>query len=266
MNIVDLSVPLDNNRDWAPWWARNRVIRQNHRFGQRAIRWLLGLKKEFLQDELGWANDEIKLSTHGTTHVDAPWHYGPTCNGQPARTIDQMPLDWFHGPGVVLDMRHLESDVAAGVDDLKRACEKIEHEIDEREIVLIQTGNDRLLRSKEYFSAGPGVSAAATDWLLDQGVRLTGIDSWGWDMPLKKMAALAKERNDRSLFWEAHYVGTRREYCHMERLANLNTLPPTGFTVCAFPLKVVGGSAGPARVVAMLDDASEEKRERRGRE
>lgn len=44
------------------------------------------------------------------------------------------------------------------------------------------------------------------------------------------------------------------EYCQIERLANLAALPPTGFTVSCFPLKVVGGSAGPARVVALLDD------------
>jgi len=45
-----------------------------------------------------------------------------------------------------------------------------------------------------------------------------------------------------------------KEYCQIERLTNLDKLPPIGFKVCAFPLKVVGGSAGPARVVAIVDD------------
>ena len=63
----------------------------------------------------------------------------------------------------------------------------------------------------------------------------------------------AKWDGRHDLFWEAHYVGADREYCHMERLANLSSLPPAGFTVCAFPLKVVGGSAGPSRIVAILD-------------
>jgi kynurenine formamidase len=56
------------------------------------------------------------------------------------------------------------------------------------------------------------------------------------------------------VFWAAHYVGIDKEYCHIERLTNLDQLPPTGFTICAFPLKVKGGSAGPARVVALIHD------------
>jgi kynurenine formamidase len=68
-------------------------------------------------------------------------------------------------------------------------------------------------------------------------------------------ARRAKETGRRDLFWEAHFLGVEKEYCHMERLANLDQLPRTGFTVCAFPLKVKGGSAGPARVVALVDEA-----------
>ncbi|MCA9178859.1 MAG: cyclase family protein [Planctomycetales bacterium] len=254
MRVVDLSVPLDNDRQWAPWWARNRVKRQNHAFGAKVIRWLLGLRPRHLKTGVGWANDVIKLSTHGTTHVDAPWHYGPECAGKPARTIDQMPLDWFHGPGLVLDIRELDRQQAASVDDLRRAADRIGVSIQPGNIVLIQTGNDRLLGSPAYFNSGPGVSAAATHWLLDQGVRVTGIDAWGWDRPLKAQAAEAIQSGRNDIFWEAHYVGVEREYCHMERLAQLDQLPTHGFQVCAFPLKVVGGSAGPARVVALVPD------------
>ncbi|MBW3595670.1 MAG: cyclase family protein [Planctomycetes bacterium] len=251
--IVDLSLPLDDNRGRAPWWARNRVKRQSHRAGAFAIRLLFGLSKKYLQTGAGWANDEIRLSTHGTTHVDAPWHYAPTSEGKQAKTIDQVPLEWCFGPGVVLDMRHKRWDEAASVEDVQAALEKIGHRLSPGEIVLIQTGNDRYHGTREYYNRGPGVSAAATRWILDQGVRLTGIDAWGWDAPLAVQARRAKEMGRRDLFWEAHYVGVQREYCHMERLANLDQLPPTGFTVYAFPLKVKGGSAGPARVVAMVE-------------
>jgi kynurenine formamidase len=80
-----------------------------------------------------------------------------------------------------------------------------------------------------------------------------GTDCWGWDAPLARQAAEAKRTGRRDLFWEAHFVGVDREYCQIERLANLRALPATGFTVSCFPLKVVGGSAGPARVVAFVD-------------
>lgn len=256
MRIIDLSVPLDNDRDWAPWWARTRVKRQNHRFGALVMRWLFGIHRRHLATGTGWANDELRLSTHGTTHVDAPWHYAPRCGGQPARTIDQMPLDWFYGPGVVLDIGHLDANAAASSDDLQAALAKIEYELAPRDIVLIRTGNDQWLGKREYFARGPGVSAEATRWLIERGVRVMGIDAWGWDQPLKVQAAEARRSGQADIFWAAHYVGAELEYCHMERLAQLDQLPLSGFTVCAFPLRVVGGSAGPARVVALVNEAT----------
>lgn len=254
MRIIDLSVSLENDAAWAPRWGRNRIKYQVHKFGRFAMWLLFGVRSRHLKTGLGWANETIKLSTHGTTHVDAPWHYGPDCEGKPARSIDEMPLDWFFGSGVVLDIRHLEPDAAATIVDLQEALQRINYTLQPNDIVLVQTGNDRLLGSRDYFSEGPGVSPEATRWLLDQGVRLTGIDAWGWDRPLAAQAHEAKKTGRDDVFWAAHYVGVDREYCHIERLANLHQLPPTGFRVCAFPLKVKRGSAGPARVVALVDD------------
>ena len=84
-------------------------------------------------------------------------------------------------------------------------------------------------------------------------MKVTGIDSWGWDTPLPGMAATAKSTGNRPLFWEAHYVGAEKEYCHLERLTGLDQLPPSGFKISCFPMKVKGGSAGPARVVAIIE-------------
>lgn len=252
--FIDLSFPLDNDAAWAPWWARNSVVRQSHAFGAWVTWWLFGLPARLLRTRLGWANDVIKLSTHGTTHVDAPWHYGPTCAGQPAKTIDQVPLEWCYGPAVVLDMRHRGDGEEITVADVQQALDALGHTLAAGEIVLMRTGNDALWGTPEYFTRGAGMSAAATTWLLERGVKLTGIDSWGWDRPLPQLAALAKSTGRDDIFWAAHYVGIEREYCHIERLTNLGAVPPLGATLCAFPLKVAGGSAGPARVVAIVPD------------
>jgi kynurenine formamidase len=96
------------------------------------------------------------------------------------------------------------------------------------------------------------VTAEATRWLYDQGVRVMGIDAWGWDAPLNMQAERAKQAGEPGIFWAAHQADI--PYCQIERLANLGELPPFGFTVACFPLRFVGGSAGPARVVAILDD------------
>jgi kynurenine formamidase len=253
MRLIDLSLPLEDDRRWSPWWARTRVKHQSHAFGRWVIRLLFGLGAGHLRTGLGWANDVVRLSTHGTTHVDAPWHYAPECQGRPATTIDNVPLDWFYAPGVVLDLRHLDPEAAATVDDVQAALSRAGHPLAAGNIVLVQTGNDRLWGQREYFTRGPGVSADATRWLIDRGVRVMGIDAWGWDSPLATQARLARDTGRRDVFWAAHYVGVDREYCQIERLAHLDQLPPSGFTVCAFPLKVKEGSAGPARVVALFD-------------
>jgi len=104
----------------------------------------------------------------------------------------------------------------------------------------------------EFWKRGTGMSAAATEWLLDRGPTVMGIDQWGWDLPFRAQIARSKETNDDTLFWEAHRVGQRRPYWHMEQLTNLGALPAHGFEVMVFPLKIVGASAAPARVVAVI--------------
>lgn len=254
MQIIDLSVTLDNDKSWAPWWARNKVIRQGHGFGSLAVFILFRLFPSFLKNRQGWSNDVLKMSTHGTTHLDAPWHYGPVSQGKKAKTIDEIPLSWCMGDGVVLDMTHKKHGEGIGVADVKESLARMNYALKPMDIVLVRTGNDRLLGSPDYFFKGPGMTAEATRYILDHGVKVTGIDSWGWDLPLPLLAEKAKKTSDRRLFWEAHYVGVEKEYCHMERLTNLGSLPPFGFTVCCFPLKIKGASAGPARVVAILSE------------
>jgi len=49
------------------------------------------------------ANDHVETLSHAGTHVDAPWHFGPVVEGQPAKKIDEVPLEWCYGNGVLLD-------------------------------------------------------------------------------------------------------------------------------------------------------------------
>lgn len=253
MQYIDLSFPLDNNKDWAPWWARNKVKRTSHKLGKLSIWLLFRLSSRYLKNGLGWAFESISLSTHGTTHFDAPWHFSPVSEGKVAKTVDKIPLEWCFSDGVVLDMRGKTDGIEINVDDVKNALSKIKYTIKPLDIVLILTGNDKLFGTKKYFTDGLGVSAAATKWILEHGVKVVGIDSWGWDIPLNIQAALAKQNKQKDIFWAAHYVGIEMEYCHMEQLTNLDKLPQFGFKVCCFPLKVKDGSAGPARVVAMVE-------------
>ena len=194
------------------------------------------------------------MGVHSTTHIDAPWHYSPTVNGERAKTIDEVPLDWCYGDGIVIDMKHKEDFDPITKEDVQNFLRDNNLSIEPNMIVLIKTGRDQYMGTKDFFEKGTGMSAEATEWIIDQGVKVMGIDQWGWDLPLPYLIKKAKETNNSELFWEAHLVGARKEYCHMEQLTNLDALPLTGFKVAVFPLKIKGASAAPARVVAMMEN------------
>jgi kynurenine formamidase len=205
-------------------------------------------------DGLGLAWEDLRTQTHHGTHVDAPWHYGPTSEGKPARTIEELPLEWFIGPGVRLDFRDREpGDVLSG-EDLERALASIGHTLRPGEIVLIWTGADAHWGTPEYLERYCGLDGAATLWLIDQGVSVIGTDAWSLDRPPLYMGRDFLADGNASHLWPAHFAGRKREYCQIEKLANLGELPAaTGFTIVCFPVLIERASAGWTRAVALLE-------------
>jgi len=250
--IIDLSVPTEDSPSEP---LPVRVTHEAHKQAVGPMKSFFGCSESDLPQGMGWANDSVTMGAHAGTHVDAPWHYFPTCEGEKAKTIDQMPLEWFYHDGVVLDMRHKPRGSGVTVDDLKAALEKIKYEIKPWDIVMIQTDADKLWGKPEYFHAGCGMTRESTLWLIEQGIRVMGIDAWGWDRPFWAIKEEFAKTGDKSVLWGAHFVGRDKEYCHIEKLANLDKLPkPFGFKVACFPVKLTGGSAGWSRVVAILED------------
>ena len=252
MQIIDLSKPIQFNRG-DPFFLQVKIKHKRHRAAKLLVR-LLGLPyRLFPKDFVGWADDTIiKMGVHSTTHIDAPWHYGPISAGHPAETIEKIPLERCLGPGVVFDMTHKADNDPITVTDMEAALAKTGADLTRETIVLIRTGRDRFMGTKQFWTVGTGMSAAATEWLLDHGVTVMGIDQWGWDLPFWAQIERSRATRANPLFWVAHRVGQRRPYWHMEQLTNLGALPPHGFEVAVFPLKIVGASAAPARVVAIV--------------
>jgi kynurenine formamidase len=253
MRIVDLSTPIFPSSEDLPEILCTEIEFVDHATGATQIAEMYGVGAELLRNGEGWAIDTFtRLGTHNSTHVDAPYHYNSTIAGRPAETIDQLPLDWFFRPGVVLDFHDRADGQTIDVVDLEQALDRLGYNLAERDIVLLRTGRDAYYGQSDYASRGPGVSAAATHWLFDQGIRVMGVDAWGWDRPLNLQAEEAIASGRPGIFWAAHQADL--PYSQIERLANLDRLPSTGFTVACFPLRLIGGSAAPARVVAILDD------------
>src|SRR4051812_49806554 len=99
---------------------------------------MLGVPPELLRDGEGWAVETfLRFGTHNSTHVDAPWHYNSTVAGERAQTIDELPLEWFHAPGVVLDFTHKADGEAITADEVEATLPR---ELAPLDIVLIRTG------------------------------------------------------------------------------------------------------------------------------
>jgi kynurenine formamidase len=255
--LVDLSAPIVPTPEDAPDLLRTEIEFADHSAGAAQISEMFGVGPELLRNGEGWAIETFtRFGTHNSTHLDAPYHYNSVIEGGPAQTIDQLPLDWFLRPGVVMDFHERADGETIEAGDLEAALARIGHELAERDIVLIRTGRDAVYGEPDYMQRGPGVSTDATRWLYERGVRVMGIDAWGWDRPLHLQAREALAEGRTGIFWAAHQADLA--YSQIERLVNLDQLPPSGFTVACFPLRLVGASAAPARVVAMLDDVASE--------
>ena len=205
MRLVDLSTVIRQSPSELPDMFRTDIDFVDHAQGAAQIEALLGVPARLLRDNEGWALETFtRFGTHNSTHVDAPWHYNSRIAGEEAQTIDVLPIDWFLGPGVVLDMTAKDEGESIDVDDVEAELGRIGHELGERDIVLVRTGRDRFVDDPSYVALGPAVTVAATRWLYERGVRVMGIDAWGWDEPLHLQAERAKQRDEAGVFWAAH--------------------------------------------------------------
>ena len=130
---------------------------------------------------------------------------------------------------------------------------RIGHTLSPLDIVLVNTAAGARYGRPDYLSRGCGMGRDATLHLLNQGVRLTGTDAWSWDAPFALTAAQYARTRDPALIWEGHRASIEIGYCHIEKLTNLEALPPAGFLVSCFPFKIKAASAGFVRAVAILE-------------
>jgi kynurenine formamidase len=252
--LIDISVALEAGIRSDPPGLEPAIAYHDHRqtLGQ-LLPFFPGLAAGDLPDGEAWAIERLTLTTHNGTHLDAPWHYASTMNrGEPAATIDQIPLDWCFQRGVKLDFRHFEDGYVVTPDDIERELARIGHALQPLDIVLMSTAAGSRYGADDYVDRGCGCGRAGTLWLLERGVRVTGTDGWSWDAPFASTARRYSQTGDARLIWEGHKAGREIGYCHLEKLANLDRLPATGFDVCCFPVKIKGASAGWTRAVAIV--------------
>ncbi len=253
--LIDISVALEADIASDPPIMLPEI--EYHRHADTAAQvasFFPGLKKEDLPGGEGWAVETLRISTHNGTHLDAPYHHHSTMSGgERALTIDEVPLDWCLNPGVKLDFRDRPDGYVVSAAEVEAELKRIGHELRPLDIVLVNTAAGARYGEPDYVMTGCGMGREATLYLLERGVRVTGTDAWSWDAPFIHTAKRWMETHDPAIIWEGHRASMEIGYCHMEKLSNLESLPPSGFTVSCFPVKIKGASAGFTRAVAILE-------------
>lgn len=257
--IIDLSVTLED-KPTSPAHHQPKIDYVNHDDSWELFgRLLPGVTPDDMPDRKAWAVEKISLSTHAGTHMDAPWHYHPTTNhaltagGEPAPGIDQVPLDWCLKPGVKLDFRHFDAGYVVTPKDIQDELKRIAYTLKPLDIVVANTRAGAKQGQSDYWESACGFGRDATLWMLEQGVRIVGTDSYSWDPAFKYVIERFNKSKDASILWEGHKAGRDIGYFQMEKLTNLDQLPSHGFTISCFPIKIKDASAGWCRTVAILE-------------
>ena len=235
--LIDLSMPVHNDMVSFPRVVRPALVMYEtwQQFAER-----VGAAKHGVD----WltAHCLIVLGDHIGTHMDSLRHMRDTAPGP-----EGIPLEYCYGDGVCLDFRHLPKGTGISVDEVKQALSKIGYTLKPLDIVLIHTGAGKIQHTEAYLTDHVGMTGEATHWLLDQGIKMMGIDAVTFDPPVWAMF-------ERKKFWEAHRVMLTREYYHLENMSNFDVLPPYGFKLSLFPIKWVNTTAAPVRAVAIIEE------------
>lgn len=254
--FVDISMSISADIITDPPPLRPKITYSDHKAGvSQMLPFFPGLTEADLPDGEGWAVEDLTLTTHSGSHMDAPWHYHSTTdNGaRPAPTIDEAPLHLFMRPGVKLDFRDRPDGHVISASEIDAELGRIEHQLSPFDIVLCNTSAAAAYGQPDFHNRGCGFGRDATMYLTERGVRVVGTDAWSWDAPFSYTAERFAQEQDPSIIWEGHKAGREIPYYQMEKLQNLDTLPDKGFKVCCFPVKIERASAGWVRAVAILE-------------
>jgi kynurenine formamidase len=229
--------------------GKTRVLDLSYAINDKLVSWpgdekFFEAKVNATIEKNGYFTRSFWMLEHYGTHLDAPAHFPPG-----KTTVDQIPVKQLFGPAVVIDVR-AESGKDA---DYQLAVVRVEDwekrhgRIPEGAIVLLRTGwasrwpdvqkyRNQDANGKMHF---PGFSVEAAKLLIERRVSGLGCDTLSIDPGTSSDFAV-------------HHVALGAGLYHLENLANMSELPETGAFLIVAPIKLEGGSGGPARVFALL--------------
>lgn len=186
---------------------------------------------------LGFSARNLLLSEHCGTHTDAVWEYEPS-----GSTIDRMPMDYFWGSAICVDLSHVPASKFIEPEDLEFGVKNSGQEIKEGDIFLMYTGHfDKNFNTDLYQTVYSGLSYEGARWLAENGVVNIGVDAPSIDHP-----------SDTD--YSGHYACGKYGITNTENLCNLHLLKGKRFLYFGLPLRIRDGSGSPIRAVALLEE------------
>ncbi len=173
----------------------------------------------------------IEMVCHVGTHLDAPLHIFMDGPG-----FDQIPTGSLHGQGVVwhLDVQPFQ-DITLEMLQAKRP------RLRAGDMLLLHTGWGRRFGDDTYLD-NPALTLDAAQWLVDQGVKLLGVDFATPDLALPRRAA--------DFDWPVHKILLANGVLIAENLADYGALSDRRVEIVCGALNVEGADGSPARILA----------------
>jgi len=186
---------------------------------------------------LGFSARNLLISEHAGTHCDAVWEYKPS-----GATIENMPLEYYWGSAICIDVSHVPPSRSIEPHDLEQAVKKSGLSIEKGDILLMYTGHhDRYYSTDKWQTTYSGLSYAGAKWLAEAGVVNIGVDAPAIDHP-------------DDINFSGHLICGEYDITNTENLLNLHLLVNKRFLYFGLPLKIRGGSGSPIRAVALLEE------------
>lgn len=240
ISVVDLTQPLSED---TPLLVLPEPFGQTAAFSRQEI-------SRYDDRGVAWHWNNFTVGEHTGTHFDAPVHW-VTGKDLPDNTVDLVPVQKLVAPAVVLNFSSecaANPDYLLTVEDITR-WESVYGTIPAGSWVLFRTDWSKLpveqyTNRREDGPHTPGPSTAAIRFLVEErDVLGFGVETIGTD---------AGQAHLLEPMYPAHTLLHGAGKYGLQCLENLDLLPPTGAVVIAAPLKIVGGSGSPLRVLALV--------------
>jgi len=246
--IVDLSQPFGHNTPLWPYFPDIKIERFHYHAKS-------GVFTQWMWHPM-----------HISTHADSPIHVIPN-----EWSTEQIPLDYYFGTGVVVDVGPKGKFEFITADDLEKATPKIE----KGDIVIIHTHmHAQFSDSKDYFARSPGLVPSAAHWLVEKGVKAVGVDQQALDHPLATaigyhgpgpllpdVIAEYEAETGRSVKedfpdWEpCHNILLGNHIMGFENVGgDIDEVLGQRVIIAGFPIRWVGGDGSMVRLVAIIED------------